>query len=1346
MPGVYLFIIITWLYLMMPANIWAQVKIADKSKKSIEIFYRMQDSLWVRQLPQLKLPETFRNIELPTIVDNSQQPYMRPVFSQMPYANCGQASSIGYAFTYEINRLRDLPADTSLNQYPPDFVWNFLGDVQGGVSYYHTFSIMEKCGSPTVTQYGGFQVDDIQWMSGYDKYLAAMKNRIGKVMSIDISTIEGITILKHWLFHHLEDSDVGGVAVFSASSPWNTVILPEGTPEEGKIAIAEWRVAYHNMTIVGYNDSIRFDYNGDGRYTNDIDLNGDSILNVRDWEIGGVKIINSYGIDSHDSGYFYAMYKSLADPYNNVQYQGGGIWNNMVVVMEVKEDYEPILTLRAKIRHDTRQAIEISAGISSDTNYQIPIHRIDFPIFNYQGDDLPMQGFTDTIEFGLDITPLLAYINKDRYARIFLQIDEIDEGDVYSGEVLSMDIFDYIGDQHFKPGNSQVRDIINNGTTYVSQVKEITFQKPVIDQDSIPVYTVNQEYEFDFTASNGIPPFKWSVIHQYQESLESNTFPVGLGNKIPIEDFGDSDAGKIPIPLPFSFPYYGINFDTIWIHVDGFVKFEKSDAPWPYFIDKDLQIKSVRMIAPMFTDLYIRGENGIWIDQSDSTFFIRWKAEGYFKEEVYGSEFNFALKISENGTIEFYYGETYSSLKESWASGISDGGNQSYQVTEISNQFPIFPNQKVSLHPPIIPNDLMISEDGHFSCYPLENRNYKLHVQATDQNWIAVSKEISFSNTIQIDYQTTIGGLVDDKSLAYVDIRVWNHSETAINDALVNFKLHSQQADIIDSTFFIGQLDPLGSISIDSAFSFLYSPSDNTDYTIPGSILLANDTILTRTAYYFQNESVKINVELSAVEDGNNGNLESDETGFLVFNIVNQAAHTIENLSCEFISEDPYLNLLDNVQQNINEIKPYSSQEVQYKVRLNKKTPNGYIVKLGINLVSEKLSGIHELNLPVNSAKKEIAIAYFNSKQREASANLKNLLKENSFDSDLITNLSPIENYNYKLVIVNLGSYPFNSQLSDEQSLKLVSYLDNGGNLMMQGGSTFFDDPQKPIQDYFNVDASYESWLSDLDSLKGMSETFTENMIYKYNGPKSKIDYLEPLDGAFMIIEEPATEFGFAVAYDQGDYKTIASTVDLAAVSGLNEASSGKKLIMEILGFFEINTRLTANFFTEQISICDKDEVQYFNLSSTTADELLWQFEEGIPEYSSENNPIVSYMEPGLYGVSLIAKNDNESDTLIIEQYINVQNCSSVDESHLSLVIYPNPTSNFVNLIYHPKSNKDLKLSLINIHGRIMMSERLADIPAVVYKSFDLSELPKGIYFLVIEEKSNRSIHKILVK
>ena len=119
-----------------------------------------------------------------------------------------------------------------------------------------------------------------------------MLNRIGEVYSIDVSTEDGINILKYWLFDHLEGEETGGVASFYAASPWNLTTLPNGSPEAGKHVIKEWLFpASHAMTIVGYNDSIRYDYNEDGEYTNDVDINGDEVVDLKDWEIGGFRIL-----------------------------------------------------------------------------------------------------------------------------------------------------------------------------------------------------------------------------------------------------------------------------------------------------------------------------------------------------------------------------------------------------------------------------------------------------------------------------------------------------------------------------------------------------------------------------------------------------------------------------------------------------------------------------------------------------------------------------------------------------------------------------------------------------------------------------------------------------------------------------------------------------------------------------------------------------------------------------------------------------------------------------------------------------------------------------------------------
>lgn len=1318
-------------------------EIANKEKLSLQAINRKQDSIWILNLPKLEIPDEFRNRELPPIQDNSTQPFLRPVFNQI-YANCGQASSVGYAFTYEINRARNLAADTSINQYPPDFVYNFMNYVQGGVSFFHTFDVLKKVGTPTVEEYGGFIVDDIQWMSGYEKYRLAMENRVDEVLAINVSSEEGILTLKHWLVHHMDCSDVGGVALFSASSPWNTVLLPEGSPEEGKNVILGWGEAFHNMTIVGYNDLIRYDYNGDGRYTNNVDLNGDSIIDVRDWEIGGVKIVNSYGIQFCDSGFFYAMYKSLADPYLNQANYKSGIWNNTVLLMKVKEPYEPLLTLKAKICHNSRQAIKISAGISSDTNYLLPEYKLEFPIFNFQGGSYPMQGFSDTIEIGLDITPLLAFANEGKYSRFFVQIDENDPRDIFDGKLLELNVFNNATEN---TDSSYIlnKSIINNGTAYASVVKKTISQKPEIGQDQMPNYTMGEPYNFTFTASNGAPPYHWSVITKYAESAGPSNFPIDSGDKIPNENFGSLDYGRVALELPFPFPFYGKNYDSIWIHIDGFIKFEKSDYPWPYFIDKDLQLRTEQMIAPLFTDLFLSGnENGVWTEISDSSVLIRWKAKSYFLDKIYESGFNFAVRLWKNGKIEFLYGENYSTLNESYACGISDGGENSYQLASNSNLIPYVEDCVIKLIPPAIPNKMSISNEGEFSCLPTESRNYDLNIQVSDRNWISVSKKFLFSNSFQIRSQTAKMIGTSGKKIATVSLDITNHSMNQMENINLSLKFNETKTQLVDSIYILENLNTNETIHIDSAFQFVYDYPYNLGYSNLGEIIAKDDSVLTICDYFFSDGPLILTVNLSTIDDGNDGLIEPGETCYLVFNILNNSKQPVENIKCNLLYEEPYLILLDDLQKQIDIINPYSIEDVKYKVKLSEKTQKGFNIGLIIRL---EINGII-LDYPINikSGENGILIVYFKNEQFESAFRLRDLIsKTKTFTTETKTGLNWLQGKDYFATIVLLGNYPFNHFLSLDDSQILENYLLDKGNILLIGGNTFWMDARVPIHDYFNIEGAFDGWYSDIDTLMGIPGTFTENMAFDYYGDNYSHDNLFPIDGAFPILNEPGTDFNFAIANEGENYKTIGSSIDIGALTGLNESSSDVIIMRKILDFFGLNGLVAANFYTWETNICNTEQVHFYNTSSAITDHYSWWFEGGEPEYSDERDPIISYTLPGQYDVRLIASSDTNSDTVTKSGYINVALCSAINETEYKTVVYPNPSSNYLNLIYYPKNTEFLKIKLFNIMGTEVFEKKVNNIPSILYETIPLFGLQKGLYFLVIEENDSRKVKKIIL-
>ncbi len=104
-------------------------------------------------IPELILTPKSQQMTLPSVVDNSEKIWFRPIFSQ-DGGSCGQASGVAYLFTYEINRVRNLPANEewhTSNQYPTHYTWNYLNNGgSGGSWYYWGWNIINNSGIPTV--------------------------------------------------------------------------------------------------------------------------------------------------------------------------------------------------------------------------------------------------------------------------------------------------------------------------------------------------------------------------------------------------------------------------------------------------------------------------------------------------------------------------------------------------------------------------------------------------------------------------------------------------------------------------------------------------------------------------------------------------------------------------------------------------------------------------------------------------------------------------------------------------------------------------------------------------------------------------------------------------------------------------------------------------------------------------------------------------------------------------------------------------------------------------------------------------------------------------------------------
>jgi len=703
----------------------------------------LEDKLLLRSLPIKTIPANYASRSLPAVVDNSGSMYMRSAYNQAHYS-CGQASLIGYNFTYEMARERDVPANNTDNQYPTHFTWNFMngGDGYYGVSYLHSAQILKNCGTPNVTDYGGMAYGGYKrWMTGFGDYVTAMGNRITSISQIPVGTEEELQTLKYWLYDHLEGSESGGLASFYAGYVTVYQTLPAGTPEGGKYVLTSFgSSANHAMTIVGYHDDIKWDYNNDGQYTNDIDINNDGIVNMKDWEIGGFKMVQSYGGVPNwgDEGYAYMMYKTVADNLGV-----GGIWNHCVHVLDVKEEFEPELVAKVTLKHDRRIAVKVIVGFSNNENATSPEFILDSPIFDYQGGDNYMQGGTSeadkTIEFGLDLSPLLTDIELGQQARFFLQVVENDPWYLGIGEIVSFSIIDYTnGSTEITSPQSNVT-IIDNDTTTVSLVHTIDFDRVEIETDEIEESFVNIPLSVQLEASGGTLPYFWVFDKAYEETNGSEDFnAIDETQLYP----SNNSNGMVSQQLEFDFPFYDSTYSSITVHVDGYLMFDEQLYPYPYFNDDNVLFKVSRNISPFMSQhqqIYTSYGGGIWYEGDQNAATFRWKVK---ITDDYSSDLNYTVTLYPNGDIKFNYGEMTGFSDLLWLGGISDGDNSNFTRTLNSNERPIQDGYKVVLNKYNYPMELSITTDGILSGMPNHAYdNIPIKIKVTDNSFVSSVKE-----------------------------------------------------------------------------------------------------------------------------------------------------------------------------------------------------------------------------------------------------------------------------------------------------------------------------------------------------------------------------------------------------------------------------------------------------------------------------------------------------------------------------------------------------------------------------------------------------------------------------
>lgn len=426
----------------------------------------------------------------PDHFNNASTKYFPPVFNQSG-GSCGSASRIAYMFTHELNSFRGVDGSTLDHCYPTHFVWLLTSGGSG------KDQMVSRVGVPSAATYGGrtfsslfgYQEEtqnDFGWMTGYDKWFEAMHNRMlwpARLPGGSLNTPESREIAKNWLWNHNGDPDfhAGGLLGIGVASAVTQGQIPNTDANQaagvvGQKYVASWgKQVDHALTIVGYDDRIEFDLDGNGK------------AGENDNERGAWIIVNSWGLWANN-GFIYCPYA-----YSGPVGTGNGGWTPEIY--RVRKNYRPLRTLKVRMDYSHRSEILLKVGVSTDLNAKQPEEEIELEHFRFAGDGkngdakpapaIPMLGkwadgklHDEPMEFGYDLTDLTSKLDVSRPLKFFFTINartKSGSGAIGKGHVYHAGVIDYEFDQKgvetpFDLGTNKVVDVPGGKETVITTV------------------------------------------------------------------------------------------------------------------------------------------------------------------------------------------------------------------------------------------------------------------------------------------------------------------------------------------------------------------------------------------------------------------------------------------------------------------------------------------------------------------------------------------------------------------------------------------------------------------------------------------------------------------------------------------------------------------------------------------------------------------------------------------------------------------------------------------------------------------------------------------------------------
>ncbi len=393
------------------------------------------------------------------------------------------------------------------------------------------------------------------------------------------------------------------------------------------------------------------------------------------------------------------------------------------------------------------------------------------------------------------------------------------------------------------------------------------------------------------------------------------------------------------------------------------------------------------------------------------------------------------------------------------------------------------------------------------------------------------------------------------------------YSVMSSEDELITVIENSSNYSNIDSAGIAENILPL------SVSSDLYTPNNHSvNFNVT---LTANDSLEWESSFSVPIYAPVINIQQTILNVvGGNGDelLDPGESSKLIFVLENVGGSTIRNVTGTISTEDNYLSILNDASSFgtiFSEGGTVMNSADPFIIKAASNTPAGHSASLMLHLTDENGYQI-EKEIFVLIGFPEIMV--WDKDGNQNSGDLIYTLLTDSLGKTVdyyTANLPATELNNYKAVFICLGISPNAYKLQESDASLLVDYLEQGGNIYMEGGETWAYDTPTSLHNFFNINGTGDG-SGDTETIQGQDGSYAQGLNFEYNGENNYMDRMSPVNPAVSVFINIDPSYTNTVAYDAEVYKTIGSSFEIGGLVDGGDSSTKVFLLEKMLQFFNI--------------------------------------------------------------------------------------------------------------------------------------------------------------------------------